>query len=659
MRYVLLGLLFAAGAFGALSTAEAQSGAKDPRPGYLILRVLNDAGATTTVDPNNPQAQPKGDPTRSVAAVIPYTSIEYRLLNTERSANPIVNPNWPMFRHRHGIVFFYSDTTFIQAYLVRGFSYEKLLKEEFDKWALKRTYDGIQNICEKALMFGQVDEAFKYCNAYFELPKTADRLPQTNQYKEFAKAYDGLQEKLSANLPPNPKAEEWKSTIGAQGIVQGTHYAVLYFNSNQIGETKRRLSLLDANFKAFYLWHALKGIALPMPKHKLLAIQCDETTQVRQFRDGLDGLPIVSDAFYSPSHDLLVLSPERMDASGAQFMSLTRGRWTGGYNRDELIRGRMPAIQPAEGKAAEAVQAQALATAEQFIIEEADKAAISREGSRQLMAVTGVLPPHIRLPIWLEQGLGFYFQRPKGPVYVQKPNGFNMIVGLVTGYGAPNFEQHRAFDTFKADFNRDPANTLDNVVAGWYHQGAQVGQDFDPPPPPAGVAPGAGGVGAPPIPSISSAGLPPDDDPNEPAGLRRIKAQLKSKADAASWALVYYLQNTRISGLKRFYDEMAKMPRDLQLQDETIMKVFCRCFGLVDVTGEIDPRAVKTFAEGWLAYIGNLQHFDYEVPLDAATLDPFAAANVGVVGAAGAALPQPPIAQPGQPGQPGTTPPPP
>jgi hypothetical protein len=357
-----------------------------------------------------------------------------------------------------------------------------------------------------------------------------------------------------------------------------------------------------------------------MPQKKLIAILCDSTDKLRTYHDGLDALPVVSDACYSPGNDLLLLAPERMDTNGNAFMNLTRARWSSGANPAELSIGKMPAIP--NGNAAEAAQLCMLAVAEQYITEEADNAAISREGCRQLMAATGMLPPHVRLPAWLESGLGLFFQRAKGPLYVRKNDGVKMVVGLATGYGTPNFEQHRAFDSVKADFARVPERTLENVLSGNYQLGVLTGQDFDPQPRP---QPGTGGtVGIPQQPMDSN-------DPPEVANAKR-KVRLKHKADASAWALTYYLQKTRLPGLQKFYQELARMPRDMRLESDEIMKLFCKSFGLVAVDQSIDPVAVKTFAQNWLQYMNNVPHYDYEVALDAATLDPFSGSNAGTPG---------------------------
>jgi len=523
----------------------------------------------------------------------------------------------PAMKTKYGHTFIYGDKTFIQFFPVRV-SLEKTLHDKYEKWSTKRTYDDIHEICNFALMLGDVDDAVKYCDEYAKMPSLSDK-PKPAQFDRFFAAYKGLIENMGKPLPANGAAEEWKNRFGSGHVETGPHFSLIYFDTNQKANAQRRLKVIENNFKAFYLWHALQGLALQLPEKKLIAVLCDSTEKLKNFHDSLDALPIVSDACFSPSHNLLLIAPERMDPNGNSFLNLTRARWNSGWNPDELIRGVMPVVQP--GNAAEAAQMSMLAIAERFNTEEADNAAISREGCRQLLSATGLLPPHVKLPSWLENGLGFYFQRAKGPLFLVKNDGFKMAVGLATGYGTPNFEQHRAFDSVKADFARVPATTLANVLTGAYYYGAATLRDVDPQPRQAGE-PGQ--------PTVTQAPAESNDPPQVAQAKLRLK--LKRKADASAWALTYYLQKTRIDGLKRFYQELGRMPRDMRLDSEEIMKIFCISFGLVTADQQIDGDALKSFADNWLQYMNNVPHYDYEVSLDASTMDPISGGQAGTVG---------------------------
>lgn len=631
LRKMILAAVFAAAAFVVIQPADAQVQNKISKPGYLIFRVLLGGGAPQA-NPNNPNAPPAaapqgGDPTHSVAAVVPYTSIEKRLIHLDRTPSRDTNPVAVGVKHKYGWVFPAEDKTQIQFFFVPNISHERNLKDAYETWSKKRTYDGIHDIINTALMLGLVNDAFHYCEEYLKMPELMDKLPKTSRFDDFSKAFKDMPEKLlstpdkkDAKLPANPQAAEWKSRVSGAGIAESKFYSVVYFDSNQAADAQRKANLLDQNLRAFFLWHALQGVALPVPQKKLLALISDSTNRVTDYRDALDGRPIVSDAFYSPSHNILMLAPERMDQQGNAFMNLVRAKYGAGWNREELIANKMT-ISP--GKAPDAMRMQMLAVADKYITDEAENAAISREGCRQLMASTGMLPQNVRLPQWLENGVGLYYQRAKGPLYIVKNGAVKMVVGLATGYGTPNFEQHRAFDQVRPIMSRKPDASLRNVLMNAYYAGAAAGTDIDP----RLRTETEGNTTT--IFEVTERVHPQDNSPQA----RAFRTRLKEKADSSAWALVYYLEKTRLVGLQNFFNDLAKQPRDMKLEEEEVVRLFCKNFGLVRVDQSVDPAAFLNFASNWLQYMANVPHYDYEQPLDAATLDPFAGGGAGPNGA--------------------------
>jgi hypothetical protein len=97
------------------------------------------------------------------------------------------------------------------------------------------------------------------------------------------------------------------------------------------------------------------------------------------------------------------------------------------------------------------------------------------------------------------------------------------------------------------------------------------------------------------------------------------KERLEDKAKATAWALTYYLtQNQQIGKLHAFYAELDKLPRDMRLDKETVLKTFCTVFGLMneDKTA-INDTAFRTFARDWMKYVRELQPSWREVALTA------------------------------------------
>ena len=93
-------------------------------------------------------------------------------------------------------------------------------------------------------------------------------------------------------------------------------------------------------------------------------------------------------------------------------------------------------------------------------------------------------------------------------------------------------------------------------------------------------------------------------DPNA-VSPRLTAAQLDNKAKATSWALTFYLtKNGRMSKLHAFLDRLNDLPRDLRVDPQVSLKLFCESFGLLKPNSqEIDRDAFATFAKEWMTFI--------------------------------------------------------
>jgi hypothetical protein len=128
-----------------------------------------------------------------------------------------------------------------------------------------------------------------------------------------------------------------------------------------------------------------------------------------------------------------------------------------------------------------------------------------------------------------------------------------------------------------------------------------------------GTAPdGDGGIneGAGPGAAPGNAG---DQDPE--AQKTKNKADLLIKAQTTSWALTYYLSREKMAGLQEFYAQLRRMPRDLHLDEKTVLLTFCRAFNLMK-DNEIDKAELDRFAQGWIDYMKNAPFFHMDIPLN-------------------------------------------
>jgi hypothetical protein len=133
--------------------------------------------------------------------------------------------------------------------------------------------------------------------------------------------------------------------------------------------------------------------------------------------------------------------------------------------------------------------------------EEATTAMVTREGTRQLFAATGVLNPYVIMPEWVEAGAANLLNKPKGPYYGVTQNRPTMSLGLASGYGEPNYVLNRQFSDLltKKELNPKNEELLTNVLMDKYFDAVRDEKEIDPPPTTGkdGIAFGGGGAGFP------------------------------------------------------------------------------------------------------------------------------------------------------------------
>ncbi len=589
------------------------------------------------------------DPSRSIVVVVPYKTVQDRPVYVKFGASQI-NPPFKAVKTAFGTTLIYDDRNFIKSYwLQRGFSLEKLVNSHHTDWQKTKPAQRGYDLVAEALSYGLVDQAMTYAA---EMAKSIEsRKDQSTPVTvaNFVTAYNQLATKLNEPLPENPDALKWQQTLGAVGVEQSTHYALVNWGDQVVARDglDRRLKLLESNFKAFYLWNALGGRAPKLPNQKLVVILADKSTEMMKLRDALDGNPIVSqsDGFYSPAHNIVVMSPERLDEAGQSFTKFATGRLSVGWNRDELLKGNAPALKAGEN-VGDVTQMMTIAMIDKFVEEEANFATVSREGTRQLYAASEILAQHVVMPEWVENGVSNLLQKPKGPVYTQEGNKQTMTVGVAAGYGSPNFVLIRQFRNLlvKKEINPNAEDLLMNTLMDRYFQAVRDGKEIDPKPTtgndgvalggPGGGGPGgqggfpggqggfpgappgsggggrggrggAGGIGGGGPGGIGGpgGGFGPGSGDGGPGGFgggagggfggnlesvdanaqaRILKAKLDTKAQVTAWALTFYLSKKKMPALQKFYAELNKMPRDMRLDQDVVLLHFCRAMGMME-----------------------------------------------------------------------------
>src|SRR5262249_47457332 len=162
---------------------------------------------------------------------------------------------------------------------------------------------------------------------------------------------------------------------------------------------------------------------------------------------------------------------------------------------------------------------QTLALLEKALEDEAELAAVSHEGTRQLAVASGLFSRNVILPEWVSFGFASVFETPKGPL--PGPDG-PARVAFWPGYGAPSWAylwQFKQWANTKDELSKldSPVDALTRTVTDVYFQRAnkKVDLEIDPK-------------------------LTGSDLEKRQKEVKRAKEEI-FRAKAHAWALTYYL----------------------------------------------------------------------------------------------------------------------
>lgn len=617
----------------------------------------------------------ESDHTRAVVVVVPLeTDLLHGRLDTNKLYHKDNNPDYPKFvapfygRRLQGTLFI--DSSSIQLYkeLIDKPGPKKTrtteIRDKYLAWAKGKSepqllYDAMILALESGVIRDTYlhkdgsppNDATTFAQELLGVA-AEKKLTLPTDVQRFVTAWEPIHKAVKAPAPQLSNAEHWRAVLNATAVRSDGHYSLIYWDSPE-PEVFRRSTQLNDNFTAFFMWHATRGVSMPVPEKSLVVVLAADIDQVAHLRFGLDGLVPHADAFYAPDHNIVVLAPQRLDGVGQTFLRQTNHLFSKGLNRDELTAGKFPKLDSTGEKGSkpdEVARATTFAVVEKLVLDEAELAAVSREGSNQLLFTTGLLPKNVTLPNWLTQGAANFYTRPRGPAYVTKGDDDKpyMTVSFSTGYGIPNYVLQRSFnemgDVFHKELNPDPAKLLENVLTDAYFNGLKEAIDPDPPGKVkkhhgTGGHPGSGGPGIPPKrpmgpESGSGSGAMKPGGPGMmygPGGSvatdsahtedptitqRKKRERLATKAQATAWALYYYLARSRPAELKQYVAELNKLPRDLPIDGRTAHSAFVRVFKLSKTEdGQADPALLKKFAKEWLDYMATVPVVGIDVPL--------------------------------------------
>jgi hypothetical protein len=427
--------------------------------------------------------------------------------------------------------------------------------------------------------------------------------------KDAVKAYAQVKVALDKPIDSDVRANFWQSRLSAR-MEKSKHYAVIYTSTNaNPPEVQSRLAALESHMRAFYYWFALRGLALPMPQDKLVAILLDKPDEFRKQRAVLEDEPLVSDGFYAHRDHICVFSAQRLDTPFHVFDRQVEPLWKNGtYERAKLLDGsekKKNVTTPDDFR-----RMMTLALLERALEDEAERAAVTHEGTRQLLVATGLVPRTVIVPQWAEFGSAAVFETPKGP-FSGAP--IQSQTAVFQGVGGPSWAYLRYFkEHYRPEGTTTPVDLLKAVVSDTLFHKVQT--------------------------NVDRQGNPVADR----EGLIRARS--------SAWALAYYLMKTRLPGMLRYYQELSGLPRDLEVDEKVLLASFARAFDVANATQDgVDPAKFEQLAKDWLSHMRGVPvpgvEFRLEVELNTIVPPP--------PGTPGATAPGEADAGRGRPGSPG------
>ncbi len=399
-------------------------------------------------------------------------------------------------------------------------------------------------------------------------------------------AYRKLKGAMSKPLPSNPAANEWKLRLNYVGIRTSPHYTMIHnIPGANPNEVTRRLDLLERAYAGFYYWFALQGLStLEVPEQRLLTILCEKSRDFSNARRVFDVAELPTDGFLTTDYNVAFFAPTRLDAPFRDFSQRVSQLYTRkGWDPKDLVQGKIP--KPSRNQprpqGTDIAYAQTMALAERALLHEAEVAATSQVGTQQLMIALGLLPQRVTLPEWAAFSLPNFFATPKGP-FPSESTGIK--VAMWESVGGPSWAFARYFQDLDRDKKLDsPTKTLQGVIDDTFFRTAHA-----------------------------KARVKPDDDetPKERQERRTETREAIAKARTLAWGLAYFLVKEKFDGLRRFAQELDRLPRDLQFTSTIKAQLFRRAFALEE---DADFQA---FAEDWVKFLRGVQTPTKEVKLE-------------------------------------------
>ncbi|MFL5245344.1 MAG: DUF1570 domain-containing protein [Gemmataceae bacterium] len=411
-----------------------------------------------------------------------------------------------------------------------------------------------------------------------------DRIEKKDKSNATVQTYLKAKEALEKPVTKENDAKPWMSRLNDRfKMVQSAHYILIHKADNDKSpEVTALLDHLENNMKSFYYWFALQGKTLPVPDQRFVVALINSEFDRKMEIFGSPSL--VGDGFYVLRNNIAIFSQKPVDPDFRALDERTNDIFRK-YPRGKLLKGTTVKTENGAGTDMDATATyQTYALLHKALEEDWERATVSHEGTRQLIVGAGLLSQGVMAPQWIDFGMASFFATPKGAPWAE--------TGSENTAYLPGFRDW-GLKILGSNSSKIAAEALKNTVTDSFFREAAKGKT-----------------------------------PAE-------KQALLKKARTMAWGLSYFLAKNRLDDLLQYYQELAKLPRDLEFDDQVLMEIFARSFKLMDESGKkVDPMKLEQLAENWRSTVSATPLEHEELIKEAAKM--IGAQNQGPPGTAGA-----------------------
>jgi len=413
------------------------------------------------------------------------------------------------------------------------------------------------DLAKWALSNGKVDE----------FPKIMDELAKVDPDNTIVATFKKVKAEMDRKITKDDAAAYyWQNKLGNYKLKVDSeypHYVLLHSPSTSGSadspDVASRMKRLEENYRAFYYWFVLKGKVQSVPDYRLVAILVNKPEEYQENHKSFDNIPTADDGFYARRENLAFFSATPLDEGYEALDKSMSNLWKEGWTRKDLLDGKTKS--PPNTDSVTIVRNQVMTLLLQALESESELAAVSHEGTMQLLSVTGAIPRTVSTPEWVRFGTASFFETPKTSWW--------------QGTGAPSQLYLKKFKKWEETKKLDnpPETALKKVITDEYFQEAQ-------------------------------------------------KLNLDAawtKARTMTWALTYYLAETHFDELLAYYQELAALPRDMDFDGEILMGCFARAFKIADPANPNQPKADALHRLGmdWYRHMAEVRLENKEAQVEA------------------------------------------